>query len=128
MRTEWINKRLRWANERIRIYCGPNFWFQFSYRYNRFEFWEQRGPIRQMVFPVDMGGYPLPDITDWEIEHAVKFLRKRRTGKSEENFYKYKEYKKWTEPDSYVDWKKKEDLSGWTNTSPKVDGVKKVVN
>lgn len=125
MRKEWIKKRIKWANEKIRAYCGPDYFFKFNEETDKFEFWEHRGPLTQMVFPLDVGNRPLRDITDWELQHAIHFVRKVRNPEAQENYYKYKEYDKVLKPKEYVDWRSKEDDSKWVNSSPYPKNYKK---
>lgn len=89
-----IKRNLEWANKKLRnTLCSPNFWFDFNRVKRQFEFWEKRGPITQMVFPLDFAGEPLERITEWELRHAVYFVHGVRTPEKEENYYKHKEYK-----------------------------------
>lgn len=85
-----------WATERVNaIVGGKDYWFKFNQYESRFEFWEQRGPIKQMVFPLTVGDKPLQDITDWEIKHAVNFVRRARQQRAQEQYFWNKEYEKY---------------------------------
>lgn len=90
-----IKQILEKANKRIRAYCGPNYWFDYNLKDGKFWFIERRGPMINWIFPLDLNGYPLPNITEWEVYHAVKFLRRRRSPQAEEEFYKEKKYRQW---------------------------------
>lgn len=117
------------ANNRIWGYIGRDWFFAFNEENQRYEFWEHRGPLKTMVFPLTINERPLHDITDWEIYHAVEFVRRARSVKTQENFFKYKEYAKFKEykgQDKYYDPNTKEDLSEWQDTSPQVEGVRRV--
>lgn len=125
MNYDSIEERLEWANQKVRTYCGPNFWFEFNRNERVFEAWEKRGPMRQMLFPVDVNGEPLPTITDWEIMHMIRFVRRRRTTQAEKRYYDDKEYKQWTNPSDYKPRTEIENKE-WVDTSPKVKGVKRM--
>lgn len=126
MNYDSIEEHLKLANIKVRTYCGPNFWFQYNKLEHRFEAWEQRGPMLQMLFPVDVNGIPLAEITDWEIEHLVKFVRRRRTTQSEREFFQNQEYRKWTDPKTYKPKTVQEDPDKWVDSSAKVENVKRV--
>ena len=96
MKSDWIKRRCEWATSRVNSILGGNsLWFEFNKLEHRFEFWEQRGPVTQMIFPLTLGNSPLPDITDWEIRHAVQFVQRARQKYAEDRYYQQKEYEKW---------------------------------
>jgi hypothetical protein len=88
-----IQRVLAKANKRVRAYCGPNYFFDYNMMDGKFWFKEKRGPMLNWIFPLDVQNHPLSDITDWEMNYAVTFLRKRRS--NEEAFYANKEYRRW---------------------------------
>lgn len=93
-----INKYLESANKSLcaNLRCTTDkFWFEYNRAEKRYEFWEKRGPMKNMVFPVDFRGEPLSKLTNWEVRTAVLFVRGARTTAKEENYYKNKEYRKW---------------------------------
>lgn len=112
MHSSIVEAKIKKANIRLRLYCGPNFKFLYNPLERRFELWEKRGPLTQMVIPLTAAGRALPDITDWEFQTAKRFVARRRKDGDRE-FYKYKEYKKWTAPKEYVDWRPKDDPTKW---------------
>ena len=118
-----LDKRVKEPNRRIRKICGPNYFFLYNGLEQRFEFWEIRGPISQMVFPVVVTGLELTRITDNEMWFATNFVREARGDRAQEQYYKNKEYKKWTAPDEYVDWRPKDNPDDWVDTSPKVSNL-----
>ena len=68
------------STDRLESIVGhtQRFRFVFNRREKRFEFWERRGPYYNMVFPITVNEKPLKDITDWEMKHAVQFVKKKR--------------------------------------------------
>lgn len=90
-----IKEILAKANKKIRSYCGPNYWFDYDLRDGKFWFIERRGPMINRIFPLDLNGNPLSKITDWELYHAINFLRGRRRPETEEKFYAEKQYRRW---------------------------------
>lgn len=67
------------ATDRVnKILGGDRYGFLYNERTWEFEFWELRTPRPQCLFPLDLNGEPLDEITDWEIFHAVQFVRRRR--------------------------------------------------
>lgn len=91
-----IKKNLKWANKKLRgIIGGDAFWFDYNRATHTFEFWEKRGPMQQMVFPVNVARRALPEISEWEIEHAINFIRSSRSPENEDVWLKHKKYKQW---------------------------------
>ncbi len=79
MRIEDRLERCKWATERVNaVLGGDRYAFKFNEKTHEFEFWEVNTPKPQCIFPLDLNGEPLSDITDWEIEYAIKFVRRRR--------------------------------------------------
>lgn len=90
-----IKRVLDKANKKIRTYCGPNYWFDYNQSDGKFWFIEKRGPMINWIFPLDLNGNPLPYITEWEIFHAVTFLRRSRRPETEQAFFDEKQYRRW---------------------------------
>ena len=120
-----IEKEIQKANKSVRAYCGNNFWFEYSYKEGCYELWEQRGPMRQLVIPLNIPNRK-PEIGDMGLYLAYNFVRHRRKNR-DEDFHKYKLYKQWTKPDEYVN-PYKETSGEWKDTSPKIDYKKAKVS
>lgn len=96
MDRKFREERCKWATERVNnILGGDSYRFEYNEKEWRFEFWEDRATITQMIFPLTLGNTPLPDITDWEIRHAVNFVRRLRREEAQKRFLQQKEYEKW---------------------------------
>ena len=119
------NEETKKANRVLRHVVGPNYKFYFNEMEREYELWEQRGPMFQLIIPIQFAGEKLNRITDREIRFARGFVMRRRA-KNDEDYYKHKEYKKWTAPDEYVDWRPQEDESKWKDTSYHPDNYKRV--
>lgn len=75
-----IIKTCEEATESVnKILGGDRYLFVYNDRRQRYEFWEGRCSSPQCIFPLTVGNRPLQEITQWEIYHAVNFVRKQRS-------------------------------------------------
>lgn len=96
MTKDQIKERCEWATHRVQaIVGGDNYWFQYNEHEWMFEFWERRGPIKQLIFPLELNGEPLRNITDWEVHHAVNFVRSVRHQRAQEEYFNNKKYEQY---------------------------------
>lgn len=91
------------TNRLNKILGGSDYFFKFNSVRDRFEFWEDVGPVLQMVFPLTLNNEPLNDVTDWEIYHAVNWVRKKREKEVKERYIREGKYKKQILPDAPID-------------------------
>lgn len=125
MHSSQVERILTEANKKLRTHAGPNFYFKYDKKERQFQLWEKRGPLTQMVFPLNVGSWNIPFITDIEIRMAKQFVLRRRKDR-DRDYYKYKEYNKILKPNDYVDWRPTDDASKWVDSSPRDPNYKKV--
>lgn len=120
------NKETQKWTKQLYDYVGRNFFFMFNALERRYEFWEHRGPMTTIIFPLTLNSENFNHIGSWNFFNCVKFARRARSQATEIEYMKKKKYKKHTKPSEYIDDKPTEDNSKWKDTSPTVDGVQKV--
>ncbi len=109
-----------------RITGSKNFYFMLNRLERRYEFWEHRGPLTTLVFPLSINNQNFQYIGRWNLINCVNFIIRARQASREKEYLQRKEYTKHTNPSEYVDYRPKVDESQWTDTSPRVEGVQRV--